>query len=230
MVRAQNISLVKSRTTLPLLLFVGFGLLSLLIGNATWDPNIARSGNFITVQLAQWGIFALAAGAFLLTANLIKTEAGLKTLTWSFLWPAGTIAILGSLPVMGSLVRPVTTLVFIRAPFWALLFSLAGGLLLFDKQKTVGRRLFLVATIMAVLYQAFGPQFGSSSTWVSVVAAAAVLVWLRWPKLRGPAAIAVLLLVASNILFPTLYNFAGGDDEWFKPVVHASRSLSASSR
>ena len=76
MVRQGQVALAKSRTTMPLLVFVGFGLLSLLIGNATWDPNIGRSANFTIVQLAQWAIFALAAGAFLLTANLIKTEAG----------------------------------------------------------------------------------------------------------------------------------------------------------
>jgi hypothetical protein len=216
MVRAGKVTLARSRTTLPLLLFVGFGLLSLLIGNATWDPNIARSANFTIVQLAQWAIFALAAGAFLLTANLIHTEAGLRTLTWSFLWLAGTIAILGSLPVTRDLARPVTTLVFIRAPFWVLLFSLAAGLLMFDRSMRTGQRLFLAATAGAVLYQAFGPQFGSSSTWVSVAAAAAVLVWLRWPKLRWPVAIAIGLLALSNLLFPALYDFAGGDDEWFR--------------
>jgi hypothetical protein len=215
MVRAGKITLAKSRTTLPLLLFVGFGLLSLLIGNATWDPNIARSANFTIVQLAQWAIFALAAGAFLLTANLIETEAGLRTLTWSFLWLAGAIAILGSLAVTRDLVGPVTTLVFIRAPFWVLLFSLAAGLLLFDKEESPGQRIFLAATVTAVLYQSFGPQFGSSSTWMSVVVAAAVLVWLRWPKLRWPVVIVMGVLAASNGL---------------RRAGHASRLRSVSSR
>jgi hypothetical protein len=214
MVRQGRVALVKSRTTLPLLLFVGFGLLSLLIGNATWDPHIGRSANFTIVQLAQWAIFALAAGVFLLAANLIKAEARLKTLTWGFLWLAGGIAILGSLPVTRDLVRPLTTLVFIRAPFWALLFSLAGGMLLFEKQEAVGQRVFLVATITAVLYQAFGPQFTSTSTWVSVVAATAVLVWLRFPRLRWPILSIVVALAAANILFPALFNFAGGEEDW----------------
>ena len=44
----------------------------------------------------------------------------------------------------------------------------------------------------------------------------AVLVWLRWPKSRWPVAILVGVFAVSNILFPALYNFAGGDSAWFE--------------
>jgi hypothetical protein len=79
-VRLKDISLVHSSTYAPIILFLLASLLSLLIGLATWDKIIPRSSSFIFVQLAQWVIFAFSAGAFILTANLIKDEEGLNQL------------------------------------------------------------------------------------------------------------------------------------------------------
>jgi len=40
------------------------------------------------------------------------------------------------------------------------------------------------------------------------------LVWLRFPRLRWPLVALVLVLALIGILFPAVYNFAGGDYEW----------------
>ena len=53
MMRRQEMHLVPSSTTKPLFIFLGSGLLSLVIGNALWDPMVPRSGAFIIVQFAQ---------------------------------------------------------------------------------------------------------------------------------------------------------------------------------
>ena len=74
MVRRRQIRLVSTRASLPLALFLLAGLFSLVFGVITWDPIVPRSNNFLLVQLAQWGIFALSAGAFWLTANLIGDQ------------------------------------------------------------------------------------------------------------------------------------------------------------
>ncbi len=41
-----------------------------------------------------------------------------------------------------------------------------------------------------------------------------MLVWLRFPRLRGLLLVLVVILALSGMLFPTIYDFAGGDAEW----------------
>jgi len=85
MMRRRDLRLVPSRTTAPLLLFLLLGLISMLVGNAIWDPIVPRPGSFTLVQLSQWAIFAFSCGAFWLTGNLVREEVWLRRLTTSFL-------------------------------------------------------------------------------------------------------------------------------------------------
>jgi len=210
----RDLRIVRSRANLPLLLFLLAGLLSLLVGNVLWDPSVPRSSNFIWVQLAQWAIFAFAAGAYWLMANWVRDEVWLQRLTFLFLGLGGGLAILRLLPGAGALVSPLTTIAFIRAPFWVLLAALAGGQLLFNQELSPGWRLFLVAVIGAVLAYAFFLQRESTSNWVAIAAVGGVLAWQRWPRARRYVVAVMLILSTLGILFPSLYEFAGGDDEW----------------
>jgi O-antigen ligase len=205
---------VGSRVDRPLLFFLLAGLLSLLVGNVLWDPAIPKSANFWLVQWAQWAIFAFAALAFWLVANLRQAEIWLPRLTWGFLTLGGGLAILRLLPGIGSIVGRFTTITFGRAPFWMLLAALAGGQLLFNATLSKEWRAFLVAVLAAVLYYAFIAQREAASNWVGVAAVGGVLVWMRFVKLRGIIVTLTILLILTGILFPSLYEFAGGDDEW----------------
>ena len=214
MVRRRQIRLVSTRASLPLALFLLAGLFSLVFGVITWDPIVPRSNNFLLVQLAQWGIFALSAGAFWLTANLIGDQTWLRRLTWTFLLIAGSVAILGALPGIGNFPSRFTTIAFIRAPLWVLLFGLAGGQLLFNRNLTNGARLFLLAVLAAVLVYAFVQQQEAASNWVGIAVTFALLIWLRFPRFRWMLVVAIVMLAALGVLFPAVYNFAGGDAEW----------------
>ena len=214
MVRRRDMRLVPSPTTRPLVLFLLAGLLSLLIGRVTWDPLVPVSDNFLLVQLAQWAIFAFSAGAFWLTANLVKDEAWLWRLTAAFLLLAGGVAILRALPGLGSLVSRFTTIAFIRAPFWVLLAALAGGQLLFNRGLSLAWRLFLLAALGAALVYAFVQQQEAASNWVGLAAVLGTLAWLRFPRLRWPAMALIWSWSSLGVLFPAVYNFAGGDAEW----------------
>ncbi|MBN1920172.1 MAG: O-antigen ligase family protein [Anaerolineae bacterium] len=198
----------------PLTFFLLAGLLSLLVGNALWDPAVPRSGNFVLVQLAQWAIFAFAALAFWLVANLREPEVWLPRLTWAFLYLGGGLAILRMLPGVASLAERVTTVTFIRAPFWVLLAAIAGGQLLFEASLSRAKRGFLVASLLAVLTYAFVAQREAVSNWVGVAAVAGVLLWLRFPRARGAVIALAVILAATGILFPSIWEFAGGEDEW----------------
>ena len=214
MVRRRELRMVPSRTTRPLVLFLLAGLLSLLVGNVLWDPAVPRSGNFTLVQLAQWAIFAFSAGAFWLTGNLVQQEVWLRRLTFCFLAVAGIVATLVVLPQAHALVDRVATMAPHRSPFWMLLAALAGGQLLFNKELSAGWRLFLVATLGAVLVYAFHLQRDTASNWVGVAAVAGVLAWLRWPRLRWLVVVLLLVLAGTGFLSSTVYDFAGGEAEW----------------
>jgi len=221
MMRRQELQLAPSRTNRPLILFLLAGLLSFLIGYAFWDPAVPRSGNFLVVQLAQWAIFAFSAGAFWLTGNLVRHEVWLRRLTFVHLALAGSLAILLVLPQVGllpaqiaNLVNEMTTFALHRAPYWLLLAALAGGQLLFNRDLSLGQRLFLIASLGAVLLYALHVQRVVQSHWVGVAAAGGVLVWLRWPRLRWPIVVLFVVLVSTGGLYSAVYEFAGGDVEW----------------
>ena len=212
--RRGRVHLAASPVNLPLALFLAASLLSLLIGRATWDPLVPVKNNFLLVQLAQWAIFAFSALALWLTANLVTDERTLWRLTAFFLLLGGGVAILRVLPGLAWPLGRFTTAAFIRAPFWVLLTALAGGQLLWNRGLSLAWRLFLIATLLAALIYALVDQREAASNWVGIGAALGMLDWLRFPRLRWPLLALVLVLALAGVLFPVVYDFAGGDAEW----------------
>jgi hypothetical protein len=215
MVRRRAVRFVPSSCNRPLLLFLCASLLALLVGNVLWDPVVPRTSSFVLVQLAQWSVFAFSAFAFWLAGNLVTDEAWLCRLAWTFLVLGGGLAILWGMPGVGSLVRSFSTVALIRAPFWVLLAALAGGQLLFNDRLSATSRWFLLAVSVVVVFYAFVWQREGASNWVGVAAVAGVLSWLRFPRLRWPVVVLLVSLTAVGLLIPTVYEFAGGDHEWF---------------
>jgi hypothetical protein len=213
-VSTRHLRFAQSRTTRPLVLFLLSGLLSLIIGNALWDPAVPRSDHFILVQLAQWAIFAFSALAFWLMANMITTSTALRRITLFFIALAGELALVFVLTSSGSTIRNVFTITFIRAPFWLLLVALVSGQLLFNAKLSAKWRILSLLPLGAVLVYAFGQQVERSSNWVSVLSVTGILIWLRWPRL-GRFIVALLFIsTLSGVLLPAVYNFAGGDAKW----------------
>ncbi len=198
----------------PWVLLLVAGLLSLGIGRATWDPAVPMKESFILVQLAQWAIYAFAALAYWLPGMLLRGPRDLQRMTWALLWVGGGLAILRLIPGVAGLVEPWTTIVYIRAPFLALMTGLAGGQLLFNDRLSHTRRLFLLGVLGAMIYASTFHGRLSVSEWVGVWTVLAVLIWQRFPRLRGVAVVALVFLVAAGTLFPSLYAFAGGDERW----------------
>ncbi len=205
-----------SRVNRPLILFLVSSLFSLLAGNAFWDVAIPKSGHFWLVQLAQWGIFVIAAMAFWLTANMVQDEVWLQRISWAFLYLGGGLAMLRFAPGLGGWTNRFNTMAFLRIPFWMLLGSLAGGQLLFNSALARPQRYLLIGILAAAGYYALFDQQQRTSNWVGLAAVAGVLIWLRFPTWRKAIVMPALVLLASGLLFPSLYEFAGGDAKWIE--------------
>jgi hypothetical protein len=212
--RQGHMSLLRSRVNLPLALFLAAGGLSLLAGNALWDPAVPYSDHFILVQLSQWAIFVLSALAFWLMAHLAQDGRWLERLTWSFLVVGTLLALLYAALGPDRVLGKLATIALIRAPFWILLAALAGGQLLFNRRLSSAWRWLAVVAVAAVVHYAFVLRQDAISNWVSVAIVAGVLVWLRWPRRRWWLVGLVALGLLLGNLFPALYNFAGGDEKW----------------
>ncbi len=215
MVRRGKVRLVASTTNLPLLFFLAAGLLSLAIGIGTWDPAVPRSDSFTLVQLVQWAIFAFSAIAFWLTGNLITSETELRRLTLFYLAVAGGVAMFYVVGGGGQLILDrILTVALNRAPFRLLLFSVAAGQLLFNRELSTRWRLFAVAVVATVLFTVLFQERDTVSHMAGVGIAAGVLAWLRWPRLRWPVLLLLAALALSGVLTSAIYEFAGGGDEW----------------
>lgn len=220
MMRRGEIRLAASRVNRPLLLFILAGLLSLVVGLGTWDPAAPRSGSFLLVQLAQWAICAFSAVAFWLTGNLVPDLAWLRRLAFFFLALAGGVAIartfvgLAGNAQLAQFVGGVTTSAREQAPFWMLLTALSTGQLLFNQGLTARWRAFLWVVLAAVAVYVLHLEQQTASNWAGVIAVLGVLAWLRWPRLRWPVILLLVVLALSGTLSSAVYEFAGGEDEW----------------
>lgn len=213
-VRRKNLRLKNRRVNLPLALLLLSGLISLVIGNVLWDPTVPRSNNLLLVQMAQWAVFALSAGGFWLAANLIENEKVLKQVTWLFLILGGPLAVLLFIPLTRPMLVEIATIAVTRAPFWLMLSAIAGGQLLFNISLNRWTKIALVIIMLIATVYAFVLERESASNWVGVGMVIVVLFWFKWSRLRWFALLVFLLSVATGLLIPAVWEFAGGEVEW----------------
>lgn len=210
----RPVKLARSRVMLPMAVFLAAALVSLFVGDATWDPFVPRGSNLLLVQLAQWALYAFAFVAFWLAASLGRDTRWLKWMTAAFLAIGGLLAIMLSLRPTASIASSVGTVAIIRAPFWTMLTALAGGQLLFNKKLSSWQRIAAGAIVLVAVVYTFVIDREAASNWVGVGSALAILAWLRFRRLRWAALVFVLVLLLTGLVFPTVWSFAGGDDEW----------------
>jgi O-antigen ligase len=135
-------------------------------------------------------------------------------MTVGLLVVGGLLAVLVTLPPTRQLALSVGTVAIIRAPFWLLLTAVAGGQLLFNDKLSQGQRFAVGAVVLLVVVYAFAIARESASNWVGVGSVVAILAWLRFRRARWIALTIVLLLLITGLVFPTVWGFAGGEDEW----------------
>lgn len=211
--RQRGFPPARSRVWRPLLGFVLAGLLSLAVGIIQWDPLVPRSDRFLLVQLAQWALFAFSALVFWLGAQWPASEFALRRLTLFFLGLGGLIMALTYLPA-GMPLKRLISITPGYPPLLAVFGALAAGQLFYDRSLSRPWRFVMAAIVAATLFQGLVLQRDNVSTLIGLGVAAGVFIWLRWPRLRWLLLVLVTMSALLGVLFPTLYDFAGGDEEW----------------
>jgi O-antigen ligase len=218
--RRGEVRLPTSRTVLPLLLFLASGLLSLLAGRAYWDPLVPQPGNLLLVQLAQWGIFALSAAIYLVAGELGARGRWpgdwLQAATYVFLTLASVVVLEFYLPPLRRLLGWSAPEMASRSLFWVWLAALAAGQLLFNRRLPAWAKGWLLSLLLAAAYVVWFQMSNWVSGWVPFTVAAVAVAWLWvWRRSRALAlAVAMALLVLAVVLYPTLFQHAGGEREF----------------
>lgn len=214
-VRKRSWHLPASRTILPLLLFVGSGLLSLVAGLVYWDPAVPRADNLLMVQLAQWSIFALSAAIFVLAGDMGKDGRWLEYATWAFLVLSGLVILEVYVPWLKQALdwsRPERAKSGIFFPWVA---ALTVGQLLFNRRLGGLARSALAVLWTGTAYVVWFMWSEWTSALAPFTAATITVVWLwvwRRSRVLAVAGIAVLA-VAAVVLYPVVFELSGGQRE-----------------
>jgi O-antigen ligase len=213
--RRRSLRLPASRTTLPLLLFAGSGLLSLLAGTVYWDPQVPRADNLLLVQLAQWAIFAFSAAIFLMAGELGKDTQWLRYATWAFLILAGVVMLENFVPGLHRVLDWNNPARAKSSVFLVLIGALSTGQLLFNRRlgPLVKLALFLLWAATAYVVWFLWHEWTSGPIPFTVATLAVAWLWL-WRRRRVAAIAAILIAVTLAVaLFPFLFELSGGQRE-----------------
>ncbi len=213
--RRQSVKLPASRTTLPLVLFVGSGALSLIVGTLFWDPSVPRADDLLLVQLAQWAIYAFSAAIFLVTGALGQDTRWLRYATWIFLGLAGIVVLEIFSPNLHQILGWNDPGRAKSSIFLILIAALTTGQLLFNRRLGRPAKLALAVLWAATAYVVWVLWPSWTSAPIPFTAATLTVVWLwLWRRNRMASIVSILIVVAlAVVLFPVVFELSGGQQE-----------------
>jgi O-antigen ligase len=197
--RHRQLKLIRSRTMLPMIVFLIIALISWMYGNANWDIRFPRPSNLILIQAGQYAIFLLSFVAYFITAQ--QSTKVLRWVTFGFLG-IGTMVIIGRYG--GILGRPFNLLVTDAAGsgvFYVWFTALAASQALFNRQLNSRWRAGLFGTALMVPLLGFLFNASWTSSWLPPVIVLLVLIWLRSRTSAGIIIGLILLFVISGLVF-----------------------------
>lgn len=193
LVRRRQARLIRSRTTLPLIVFMVVAVLAFGMGQLPW---FNAPGAPIRAQIGGLALFLLSAGAFLVTVHYVTDIRWLRRLVWVFMALGGVyIAACFLTPLQGltnKLYLPAAT----GSLFWTWLVSLAFSQAAFNRQLHRNARLALFALAVATMAYSMTHSLAWTSGWAPAIAALLVILFLGAPRLGVAAACAGVLGLA----------------------------------
>lgn len=178
--------LIKTHLELPLIAFVIANIVALALSYIYWDPQVDLSHRSLIVQLAEVALMILPAFVALCAANIIKTQAWLKTVYFSMLgltivflisglvtldktqfwWTTGTKTWAYSGFIQAG---PLLLLIFIPVSFSQVLFGSKG-------YQRLG---YLLVLILGLTWAVLTPKV---SFWSALITSMLIVSWFRSKK------------------------------------------------
>jgi O-antigen ligase len=196
----REVRLLASPLNLPVLLFILFSALSLVLGNSPL-LLLATERASLPAQIGAWLIYTLSIGSLLLVTNIFLEIRWLKAWTWLFLG-FGIVF----LTILWSIGRYRTEEIFnqgIRTGvFWILLAAVGFSQFLFNHQLPMRWRLLCGGASIGCLIFTWTSGKGWIAGWLPPLMAVYLLCWLRsWKLGMVVTAVSVALIIP---MFPQL--------------------------
>lgn len=193
----RDLYLARSRLNRPLVALSLVSVLSLLVGNVTWDPSVPRPSNMLLVQFGQLAIYFLSFLMLWLTASVISNLHWLRRLTYAVIITGGGGITLVLLSHLLGLPLPLDRVTLNMFTVWLAPLALAQAGL--DADLTSRQRHLLLGvcctTVIAIAWIYF-VKANWIGGWGPPLLAIVLLLWLRYPRIRGS-----MLLVAAILFF-----------------------------
>jgi hypothetical protein len=167
-------------------------------------------------QLGGFAIFVLSAGAFILTANLIRDLRWLKTLTWVFI-ALGAVYIFGRITGFGIQERIYVLSFTAGSMFWTWLTALTFSQAFLNTNLRPPWRVFLFGIVLAIFYVAYFQAGSWKSGWMPPLVAVAAIFAIRYWKqaiFLFPFALVVGYILISNAIATEEYSLGTRVDAW----------------
>lgn len=216
MVTQKRLRLVKSRTTVPLLLLLVAAVLSFGFGQFPWFSYAPKAP--LDAQIGGFLIVLLLLGLFLVVAQQVQDLRWLQLITWLGIG-------LSAVFILGWIVGPIGSIAgriyqggaTNNSMFWMWPVALAFGQALFNtKLKWWGRVVFLLTAVMIVFVGYYMNREWKSSYLPAFAAVAAIVAARSW-KLAlvvGLIGIVPALFLAREAIATDDYSYSTRIDAW----------------
>jgi hypothetical protein len=199
MVASRAIRLRSSAPNAPWLALIAIAGISILAGQAFWNPWVVTKSTFTLVQLAQWAVFTLSACAFFLGANQMRSRKELRVLVALFI-VLGGIWFLAMLVPHGSVVA--SRMFYSGVVFRVWVVSLAGGLGLFHGGLSWRWRAVLIGMAVGIVTVSYFDGRSWQSGWLPPMVAFSTLLAVRAG--RGFTRLALVSAVPGVAIFTSI--------------------------
>ena len=206
-IQHKSIRALRAPANLPWALLLLVAAFSVVSGAALWNPWVETKSNFLVVQMAQWGVFALSGASYFLAANTLKSRKHVQWLVW-------TIVGFGGLFLFTQLVGRGGSYLFLSSTIFRIsVMGLAGGLAIHQASLSNIRRLGLAILSLGFLAIPILRGNGWASGWVPGLVTLSFLVLLEvWRRYRWSGLPGYALLVFGG--FFAVFSKIAGTESW----------------
>jgi O-antigen ligase len=211
----KSIALLPSSTTLPLLVMVVMGIVSLGFGQLPWFV-FAESAP-LGAQVASLSVLILSAGAFLWVGNQIRDMRWLQALVWVFIAFAALYVFGRGMPGFGFIADELFQRGIHGSLMWVWLAALSFSQALFNRRLHPAWRLALLGVVLMTFYVAYGQTSGWKSGWVPpLIAVGAVLVAYSWRLglIMSPFALIAGIALSGYLIETDTWSYSTRIDAW----------------